>query len=44
MKILENHWNREIRAPFKKIIAWDTLFFGLGIGVGVGIGVFVTTL
>ena len=38
MKILSNHWNHEIKAPFKKIIAWDVLFFALGIGVGIGIG------
>lgn len=38
-----NHWNYEVRAPFKKVLAWDTLFFVLGIGVGVGIGVFVAT-
>ncbi|MDG7050767.1 MAG: hypothetical protein JRZ94_06155 [Nitrososphaerota archaeon] len=38
MKILSNHWNHEIRAPFKKIMAWDMLFFILGIGVGIGIG------
>lgn len=44
MKILSNHWNHEIRAPFKKIMAWDMLFFVLGIGVGAGIGVYVTTL
>jgi len=36
-----NHWDKEIRAPFKKVIAWDTLFFVLGIMVGIGIGAFV---
>jgi hypothetical protein len=37
-----SHWNYEVRASFKKVIAWDTLFFVLGIGVGVGIGAFLT--
>jgi hypothetical protein len=37
------HWNYEVRAPFKKIIAWDVLFFVLGIGVGAGIGAFLST-
>lgn len=39
----KNHWNREIRAPFKRVMAWDTLFFVLGIGVGMGIGAFLVT-
>jgi hypothetical protein len=39
----KSHWNREIRAPFKKVIAWDVLFFVLGIGVGLGIGAFLVT-
>jgi hypothetical protein len=38
-----SHWNYEVRASFKKVIAWDTLFFVLGIGVGAGIGAFLTT-
>ena len=38
-----NHWQYEIRAPFKKVMAWDTLFFVLGIGVGAGIGAFLAT-
>jgi hypothetical protein len=37
------HWNYEVRAPFKRIIAWDALFFVLGIGVGAGIGAFLAT-
>ncbi|WP_179368426.1 hypothetical protein [Candidatus Nitrosotenuis sp. DW1] len=37
------HWNYEVRAPFKKVIAWDALFFVLGIGVGAGIGAFLAT-
>jgi hypothetical protein len=44
MKILSNHWNREIKAPFKRIMMWDGLFFVLGIGVGAGIGAYATTL
>lgn len=38
-----NHWQYEVRAPFKKVIAWDALFFVLGIGVGAGIGAFLAT-
>jgi len=38
-----SHWNYEVHASFKKVIAWDTLFFVLGIGVGAGIGAFLTT-
>jgi len=37
----QNHWNHVVRAPFKKVMAWDTLFFVLGIGVGMGIGAFL---
>lgn len=43
METKQSHWNREIRAPFKKVIAWDALFFVLGIGVGAGIGAFLAT-
>jgi hypothetical protein len=38
------HWNYEVKAPFKKVMAWDALFFVLGIGVGAGIGAFLVTL
>jgi len=38
-----SHWNHIVRAPFKKVIAWDLLFFVLGIGVGAGIGAFLAT-
>ncbi|RJQ26884.1 hypothetical protein C4565_06035 [Candidatus Parcubacteria bacterium] len=38
IKTTSNHWNSEIRAPFKKVMALDALFFILGIGVGLGIG------
>jgi hypothetical protein len=38
-----SHWTREIRAPFKRVMAWDMLFFVLGIGVGAGIGAFLAT-
>jgi len=37
------YWHYEVRAPFKKVIAWDVLFFVLGIGVGAGIGAFLAT-
>lgn len=40
----QSHWNKEIRASFKRVIAWDVLFFVLGIGVGLGIGAFLTTI
>lgn len=36
-----SHWNYVVRAPFKKVMAWDMLFFVLGIGVGAGIGAFL---
>lgn len=39
-----NHWNYQVRAPFKKIMAFDMLFFVFGIGVGAGIGAFLATL
>ncbi len=38
------HWNYQVRAPFRKVMAWDALFFVLGIGVGAGIGAFLATL
>ncbi|WP_256387167.1 hypothetical protein [Candidatus Nitrosotenuis aquarius] len=44
MNTKTTHWNYEVRALFKKVIAWDTLFFTLGIGVGAGIGAFLATL
>jgi hypothetical protein len=37
----QNYWNYQVRAPFKKVLAWDVLFFVLGIGVGTGIGAFL---
>jgi len=30
-------WAGEVRAPFKKVIAYDALFLGLGIMIGAGI-------
>ena len=30
-------WASEVRAPFKKIIAYDVLFLGLGAAIGAGI-------
>ena len=33
--------SREVRASFRKVVAFDLLFFGLGILVGLGIGVYI---
>jgi hypothetical protein len=44
MNAKTTHWNFEVRAPFKRVMAWDTLFFLLGIGVGAGLGAFLATL
>jgi hypothetical protein len=30
-------WAAEVRAPFKKVIAYDVLFLGLGAIIGAGI-------
>jgi hypothetical protein len=30
-------WAGEVRAPFKKVIAYDALFLGFGILIGAGI-------
>jgi len=30
-------WAAEVRAPFKKIIAYDILFLGLGAVIGAGV-------
>ncbi len=30
-------WTSEVRAPFKKVIAYDALFLGLGAAIGAGI-------
>ncbi|HSD04127.1 MAG TPA: hypothetical protein VLB45_00040 [Nitrosopumilaceae archaeon] len=30
-------WKREVRASFRKIVAFDLLFYGLGILTGAGI-------
>ena len=30
-------WTAEVRAPFKKIIAYDILFLGLGAAIGAGV-------
>ncbi len=30
-------WSAEVRAPFKKVIAFDILFLGLGAIIGAGI-------
>jgi len=33
--------SKEVRASFRKVVAFDLLFFGLGILVGLGIGVYI---
>ncbi len=30
-------WSMQVRAPFKKVIAFDLLFLGLGAMIGAGI-------
>lgn len=30
-------WYKEVRAPFKKVVAFDLLFYGLGAITGAGI-------
>lgn len=30
-------WAAEVRAPFKKVIAYDALFLGLGAVIGAGV-------
>jgi len=30
-------WHKEVRAPFKKVVAFDLLFYGLGAITGAGI-------
>ncbi len=30
-------WYKEVRAPFKKVVAFDLLFYGLGMITGAGI-------
>ena len=30
-------WHKEVRASFKKVVAFDLLFYGLGIITGAGI-------
>lgn len=30
-------WRREVRASFRKVVAFDLLFYGLGIITGIGI-------
>ncbi len=36
-KIKPTVWAAEVRAPFKKIIAYDILFLGLGAVIGAGV-------
>ena len=30
-------WRMEVRAPFKKVVVFDLLFYGLGVITGAGI-------
>ena len=30
-----------VHATFRKVVAFDLLFFGLGVGVGLGIGAYL---
>ncbi|HXV38019.1 MAG TPA: hypothetical protein VD699_00385 [Nitrosopumilaceae archaeon] len=30
-------WHREVRASFRKVVAFDLLFYGLGVITGIGI-------
>lgn len=36
-KVKPTVWAAEVRAPFKKIIAYDILFLGLGAIIGAGV-------
>jgi len=36
-KIKPTVWAAEVRAPFKKVIAYDVLFLGLGAIIGAGV-------
>jgi len=36
-RLMPQHWEQEVRAPFKKIIAFDLLFLALGAMIGSGI-------
>ena len=36
-------WNKMVHASFRKVMAFDFLFFGLGIGVGIGVGAYIVT-
>ncbi|MGH9998264.1 MAG: hypothetical protein ACRD90_00155 [Nitrosopumilaceae archaeon] len=42
MKIIETKtkpiiWYKEVRASFRKVVAFDLLFYGLGVITGIGI-------
>lgn len=37
----ESTWNKMVHATFRKVVAFDLLFFGLGIVAGIGIGVYI---
>jgi hypothetical protein len=34
-------WNKMVHASFRKVVAFDLLFFGIGIVAGMGIGVYL---
>jgi hypothetical protein len=36
-RIKSSIWYKEVRASFKKVVAFDLLFYGLGIITGAGI-------
>ena len=36
-RLLPPHWEGQVLAPFKKVIAYDLLFLGLGAMIGAGI-------
>lgn len=38
---INSTWNKMVHATFRKVVAFDLLFFGLGTGVGLGIGVYL---
>jgi hypothetical protein len=36
-RVKSSTWHREVRASFKKVVAFDLLFYGLGVITGAGI-------
>jgi len=37
----KSKWDTMVHASFRKVVAFDLLFFGIGIVVGMGIGVYL---